>query len=266
VASGGALGAAMPVTSDPLVLRDAQSLVQPSGWLNRKTFRSPGLYLLNDVVFDTRTRTAQRVTEDTSFSTHAGVPPLGVSPDGRTMLRFGYADGSTERPALLAVRIGPGAAYTLPVDRARMRYGVEAELDPAWVLHHFEWQKDADGTDRLVERKTFAPLPHRGRLSVESDNANYYTLASAGIELRAALVAFLVAEFGAVVVEGGDPQTYTHKVRVGDQVVHVSAGGSPAHVTVSMEYGVADTSIVARIGQRFDAALATGKYDALFGK
>jgi hypothetical protein len=71
---------------------------------------------------------------------------------------------------------------------------------------------------------------------------------------------------GAERLDTADPAAYMHKVRIDGQVLNVSAGSDGPSVWVSMDAGVKDTSLVDRVAARFDAALATGKYDAFFGK
>jgi hypothetical protein len=160
VGPGGiALRNAAPVTSDASAFKRAKALTLAAGWLDTETFRAPGLYLLDDVVFDSAARTTRTVASDSSFSLHAGVPPLGVSPDGRSMVRFGYTESSTDHPALVVASLDGGPVYALPIDRARMRYPSGDELDPDWVLHHFEWRRVSGEADRLVERAAFTPLP-----------------------------------------------------------------------------------------------------------
>lgn len=265
-ARGGSLREVSPVTSDAALFDAEKARVQPNGWLDRETFRTEGLFLLNDVVIDTAKRTVRPVKTDPSFSVHTGVPPLGGSPDGNSLVRFGYAGGATDRPALLVARLDGGEVSWLPVDRARMRYSREEDLDPSWVLHHFLWTTGPDGADRLAERETFTPIPYEGRLTVGYGNAHEYLLAPAGAELRAALVEFLVKELGAERVDATDPDAYAHRVRVGGQAVLVSASRDARIVTVTTEERSADQAVVDRIAGQFDAALATGRYDALFGR
>jgi hypothetical protein len=53
-------------------------------------------------------------------------------------------------------------------------------------------------------------------------------------------------------------------VRLDGKVVHVSASDDSRHVMVSMDYGIKDNTVVDRIAERLDTALATGKNDSLF--
>lgn len=262
----GAIRDAPPLTSDTEVFRLARSRSRPSGWLDRDTFRTPGLFLLHDAALDTRTLTVRSVTSDPAFSAHTGVPPLGLSPDGLGFLRFGFTERSTDRPALLVARLDGQPARTVAIDRARMRYGKEDEIDPGWVLHHFEWTQGRDATYSLVERQGFAPLSHQGHLVADGGSRRAYRLAPAGADLREALVAFLVADLRAERIDAADPAAYTQQVRVDGQTVLVSASADAHDVVVSVDPDAADDAVVERIAKRFNAVLRTGKYDALFGK
>jgi hypothetical protein len=50
---------------------------------------------------------------------------------------------------------------------------------------------------------------------------------------------------------------------VNGQLVHVIESESEHHIGVFMDRG-GDSKLVGTVAERFDAALATGKYDALF--
>lgn len=262
----GAMLETPPVTSDATLFREAKERSLPRGWLDRETFRAPGIYLLGNAAIDTRAMALRKVAIDESLSIHVGVPPLGLAPDERSFARFAYADPLTEAPALAVARLDGGEPYTLPIDRARMRFVEPDELDPGWLAHHFEWVTGADGGARLEERASFTPLPHRGRLTVEPGGGHYYKLAPAGLALREALEAYLVVAMSAEVVEAGTPDAYTHKLKVDGQVVQLSASDDSRYVMVSLDYGLTEQAVVDRIAERFDAELATGKHDALFLK
>jgi hypothetical protein len=146
-----------------------------------------------------------------------------------------------------------------------MRYARLEALDPAWVDHHFRWERGADGADRLVERASFVPLAYRGELSVETGGYRTYKLEPAGAPLRTALEEFLAAEFKAERLPS-EAGAYEDQLRIDDRVVLVACSNDSHYVWVYLQRGSADTSLVETIARRFDAALATGKYDALFGK
>lgn len=115
-----------------------------------------------------------------------------------------------------------------------------------------------------MERKGFVPLPYHGMLSA---NGDYYTyrLEPAGEELRGALVDFLVAEMRAerVPVDSG---AYEYPLKIGGQTVNVACSRDSRYVAVTLGGQAPDTALVSAIAHRFDAALATGRYDAMFGR
>lgn len=86
----------------------------------------------------------------TGETRNPNVPPLGISPDERSIAW--WAMSSDDRPAIGVTDTVDGQHALLPVDRARMRYANFAQLDPAWLLHHFAWTRDARGIDRLEKR------------------------------------------------------------------------------------------------------------------
>jgi len=132
--------------------------------------------------------------------------------------------------------------------------------------HHFVWQRNRDGTDRLIERAGFVPIPNRGELSVEKSGYRTYRLEKGTEALRGAMIEFLVKEFDGV-RQPADSGAYDVPVTICGRVVNVafsSASGS-SYVSVSLDRNdTGDTSLIATIAERFDAALATGRYDNLF--
>ena len=59
---------------------------------------------------------------------------------------------------------------------------------------------------------------------------------------------------------------YEHPVKIGDQTIQVAYNDTGDYVSISVPTGVTDTRLLDTIAKRVDAVLATGKYDALFGK
>ena len=84
-------------------------------------------------------------------------------------------------------------------------------------------------------------------------------------ELRDAIIELLVAEYK------GEPESvesyaYEHPVRIDGQVINVAYGSSGNYVSVSIPRDATDRTLLEAIAKRLDAVIATGKYDALFGK
>jgi hypothetical protein len=143
-----------------------------------------------------------------------------------------------------------------------MRYKRVEDVDPAWLAHHFAWERGPDGADRLAERKGFVPIPYRGELSVTPGSVSSYRLEPARAALCDALIAFLASEFRAERLTV--PDDYHHPLRVDGQQVTVGCFPDHGYVDVQAEYGATDLRVLETIARRFDAELATGEYDALF--
>ena len=269
--------AALPATSDTARFHHAPRRAH-LGRPDRALLAEPGLYVVGDALLDTRVLAVHALPTDSALALEQSSPPLALSPDERAVARYAERpvpvvadgdlstlhddDGARPQPLLLVADVVTGRATTVPLDRTRMRYPSPAELDPAWVAHHFAWARDADGGTRLVERP-FAPLPHRGRVTEETRGRPHYWVAPATERLRGALVALLVAELDGTELEpsaGG----YAHRVGVGDRIVSISLDEGSGLIGVALESGDDEQGLVRRIARRFDAELATRRHDALF--
>jgi hypothetical protein len=186
-----------------------------------------------------------------------------VSPDGESFIRLEFDATNSENHTLVVTVTGSGERDRLPIDKARMRYASVDQIDPAWVLHHFAWERKAGGAYRLIERPGFAPIAWRGTLTNDGSGYREYRVASAREGLRPALIDFLVTQFQAerLPIEEG---AYAHTVRVKGATVYISYNESERHVGVWMDRGT-DSTLVATIAGRFDSALATGRFDHLIG-
>jgi hypothetical protein len=255
---------AVLLTSDTTRFRKGSHHETPRGWIDRASFAEPGVFLVGSAMVDARgSMTVRHFSAKADVTSIPAVPPLGLSPDGRSFVCFSYDGTSADRMVVDVTDVVANTAYTLPVDLTRMRIPRLDALDPAWLLHHFAWERQPDGVDRLVERKDFVPLPWHGKLSGEG-NAENYRLEPAGEPLRNALVEFLVREFKAERLST-EPGAYEHQLRIEGRVVKVAASSNFNYVLVSVEPGPNSSSLLAAMAERFDADLATGKYDALFG-
>lgn len=123
-----------------------------------------------------------------------------------------------------------------------------------------EWTHRAGKPDRLLLRANAERLPCRGLLR-EEDDYREYRVSPAREALQRALIDFLVAE-----LHGERPPRVrageSSEVKLDGRTVNVSFSEESSHVGVWIERGP-DTQLVATIAKRFDAALATRKYDAL---
>jgi hypothetical protein len=250
------------LTSDPARFRAANARERLPGWIDRASFAQPGLFQLGTAILDTRDLTATSFLFPGDVRPAPGVPPLDLSPDERSFVWL--VQGPDEDPRLGVTNRITGDTYVVPIDRARMRYNTGVSLDPAWIQHHFMWRRGADGTDVLVERPGFVPLPYRGELTLgKPGEYQAYTLRPGGEPLRAAVVDLLVRDLGGerLADEAGG---YTYRVRLDGKLLGVSVVHSPPYVSVSMDGAESDPQAMSAIGARLDAALAGGRHDALF--
>ena len=260
--SGCGSGTARPLTSEQSRFTAAKAFVRVPGWTDRVSFAEPGLFQLNAAVIDTRNFTAAKFLFPEDASPNTEIPPLALSPDEQSFVWF--VQGSDKEPRLGVTNWRTSRSYLLPIDRARMRYNSESSLDVDWVRHHFEWQRGAEGTDVLVERSNFKPLPYRGDLALgKSGEYQSYTVRQCGEPLRDAIVDVLIRDLGAerITEESGG---FRRRLRVKGKALTVSVIGTPTYVHVSMEPQEGDPQLMSAVAATIDAALATGRYDALF--
>lgn len=251
------------LTADAAAWHALHDTVAPRGWLDRATFRVPGLYRLGGGILDTEARAFAAAEPPSEPPPINGLPPVSLSPDRRSYAWFTH-DGSDDKPVLCVTNWTDDATYTVPIDRARMRYSDYKLIDPAWVAHHFTWERGTDGTERLTPRTDFTPLPYRGEREVDRDGkVTAYYLKPGGTELRNALVDAMVRDLGGARMPD-ELNGYHRVVKFGDKLVkaaYVSGGG---FVSISMDFGSVDPELITRIADQLDAIIATGKYDALF--
>lgn len=253
------------LTTDRVSYIQARDRVHVAGWIDREAMATPGLYVFADAILDTRSMMLRtvRLVGPSNESPNVNVPPLGVSPDEKSVAW--YTSGSDDESAIGVTDTVSGQHALLPIDRPRMRYANLDQLDPAWLLHHFVWERGSDGTDRLVVREDFVPLPYRGEYSNENDYP-HYQLEPAGRALRVALEEWLVSALKAEALPGNGPDEFSHGYLVNGIEVSVMASEDSDYVSIAMPTGATDTTgLIASIGKRFDEELKGFKYDALFG-
>jgi hypothetical protein len=232
---------------------------ETTGWLDTRTFATPGLYLLGPAILDTRTLVMSPRGWPPAPTHILEMPPMGLSPDERSMAW--YTPGDTETPPAIAVmRLDTGATTTLPLDRARMRYRTpQLDLDAAWLDHHYAWERGEDGADRLVVRERFTSLPHRGALTLgRSGEYQSYDIQPGGPGLQRAVRDVLLSDLRAQSL----PDEYgTLKVRLDGIDYGVQYVNSTATVAVFTYKGTPEA--MSRIGAQLDRVLASGRLDAL---
>jgi hypothetical protein len=248
------------LTSDQKRFVAARDYTPLPGWIDRISFAEPGLFQLDAAVLDTRTLATAKFLFPEESGPNTSIQPLGLSPDERSFIWL--ARGSDEEPRLGVTEWRASRSYVLPIDRSRMRYNTEEGLDPDWVSHHFEWKRQSDGLDALIERANFVPLPFRGDLTLgKARGYHSYTLRPGAEALRDAVVDMLTRSLNGEPVSGESGE-YQRRVRVRGQEVAIAVIGTPSYVYVSM--GSGDPQIMSAVAASVDAELATRRYDALF--
>jgi hypothetical protein len=235
----------------------------PRGWLDRDSFKEPGLYLLGPALLDTRALTvvARGWPNEPNHDMHQ--PPLGLSPDRRTLAWFSPGNGYDQDPVLATMRLDTGRTSTLPIDRLRMRYRTPVpDIDSAWLAHHFEWVRGDDGVEQLHARRDFVPLPHRGSLSPPKPGEyQAYDLGPGGRRLQAAVVDILVAQLHGIPIEEEYATVNTPRVAIDGVPISVQYVEGDAMVSVHSFKSRPD--VMARVAAHLDGVLASGQLDAL---
>ncbi|HWA16104.1 MAG TPA: hypothetical protein VG817_06720 [Gemmatimonadales bacterium] len=266
VAHGQGIDAGTPLTNDSAVFQRLSGYISVEGRVDLIAYASPGLYLFNDAILDTRTRTVRRLTLEQESNVIERIHPLGVSPDELSYVRLAYdPDVNTFGESHYVAQVTntvTGERYRLPLDKYAMRWGDIDDLTPLHVNHYFTWTKGKDGHDRLVAREKVRPPPYQGRTKVEEDYQEYRVMLAAP-SLRPAVIEWLVTEFKGEALSQEGLSDFSREVRVDGKVVHVSYGTDDRHVGIWMDRGK-DVSLVSMIGDRLNATLATGRFDAHF--
>jgi hypothetical protein len=231
-----------------------------------------GRYLLlgDYTVLDTQTLKASTFTYNPDASHNQFKPPMEMSPDRRSFVRWGSTSSPENHEALIVYDFMAPSSYYLQLDRGIHRFNSWEEVDLAWLHHYFEWKKAENGFDQLVARAKVVPLPYHGQFSDSgSDSYREYRLLPVRPEMKDTLAAFIEREMGGV-RQPPAPQFGSDVIvfKVGDGTVFVSNHEDHASV-----YSDHDNSgrrsnpsgrAVESIGQRFDEQLKTRKYDHLF--
>ena len=250
------------VTNDVARFGQAREHSPIAGTVDATTFAQPGDYLFASALLSTQPPLVQRFEMKEDQRLNPNVRPLGISPDRHHVVRVGLADDH-RTDALVVTDVRSGESTYLPIDQVRTRVSQVSALDPAWLQHYFAWSPGADGTMHLEPKESVAPLPWRGVLDESSgDGYREYEVGPAGKTMLDAMAAFLTTEMGATRT-AEDLAGSGFQAHVNGQIVHLSDNDREHHVSIYMDRGT-DTKLVVTIAHRFDAALATGKYDALF--
>jgi hypothetical protein len=256
---------AMPITTDKVWREAARAFKPIDGRIDRETFMRPGTYLFNDALFDADQRIVRRIDQaaySNGFNSPSNIPPLGISPDGRSIVRVGEAWEPERMPALQDFDVETNTSHLLRIDRAATRFAGSDAVDIEWLERYFLWQRGDDGHDRLVARSKVKPLPYQGVLYTEDSGDLAYHVQPAGSAICDRLAEFLVSDFRAeraIKAEYGESYSAT----VEGIPVTVFVNSTDHQVVLFLDSG-SDMSLVRRIAEAFNGLLATGKYDELF--
>jgi hypothetical protein len=212
-----------------------------------------------DFVLDTETFDPYKIEPDYDKRPNEFAPPLSMSPDKHSFVRFGYTNNNS--PILVDVDFVEGKTYALPIVRSSMRYNGWEELTSDWLNHHCDWKPGPTGHQRLTERLHYKPLPYRGTRRVETNDPRYheYNLVRVKPEMFEKLNAFIEAEFHAT----RSNKTVEASMELAIDGVTVNTIVHDFHVGLFNNRGQ-DPKLVDQIGDRFDALLKTGALDDLF--
>ncbi len=256
---------ATPLTTDPEWRQAAKRLPLIVGRIDRVTFMHPGVYVFTDAIFDADKRVVRPLDGNafsTGFSARPSIPPLGSSPDGRSIVRIGEAWEPSGTAVLQDFDTETNTSHLLIIDKVATRFASSDAVDLEWFNHYYEWHRAADGNDRLTARANVDPLPYRGVLHTESSGNLTYLLQPSGAALCAKLVEFLRSDFAAEnIVKSEYADSYV--LHIEGVEVNLFVNTSDHQVTLFLGSG-GDNALVRRIATAFDAVLATGKYNELF--
>ncbi|MEO6527440.1 MAG: hypothetical protein ABIP93_12495 [Gemmatimonadaceae bacterium] len=249
------------VTNDMARFERGRRLDPILGAVDERAFSESGDYLFDGALLTTRPPRVRRFTSSDDLRLDVNVRPLGLSPDGRRVVRFGFDSGYSGRD-LVVTDVETGGSSFVPVDVGRTRVGAVSDLDPAWLQHYYTWVRGDDGVYRLVAKADVTPLPYRGVHSMDGEGYREYRVQPAGSAMEDAIIAWLESEMKATRTPE-DVAAYGHQLHIDGKVVHVINNESEHHVSFYMDRDT-DTRLVETIGKRFDSVLVSGRYDALF--
>ena len=249
------------LTNDVAEFKRAKISDDVPGWIDRTTYARPGNYLFQESVLGTQPPAVHHFKPSSNATIDVNVPPLGVSPDGHRFVRFGWNDEQVR--VLIVTDITSGERTIVPVDLAWARFSKVGLLDPAWLAHYWMWTRGNNGEYALEPRSAVTPLPWKGLLTPPAYSTPEYQVGPAGEKMFEAMASFLTTEMGATRTPEDQAASTGWQAHLNGTVLHLFDNTSEHHVTIYLDQG-GDPKVLATIAERFDAALATGKYDALF--
>ncbi len=256
--------AGQPGHEESLLIRDARG---------ERQILSGGRRLLvgRDTVLDVASLAVHRFrlydSRDALDGYHAsGEPARALSPDGRQLVMIGSRYDGDYRYALIAVDHAANRAYAVPFTRSFTRFHSVWSADRAWFQHYFEWRPDPATGWRLQPRKDVEPLPWLGELIEFGGGMVDYRLRPVDARMLEVLAGFIEQSEGAVRIEPAAQDRID--LRASDDTLHLWHRAEEQQVSLYAGSGPTAASAYARIrrlGEAFNAELAQGRHQALFG-
>lgn len=187
---------------------------------------------------------------------------------------FSRTDGA-QAYGLLVVDIKSGIATELRMDRKRFRFAELVDLDAAWIDHHFMWQRDPAGRERLVPRQRFAPWPWRAKLEREATDGWALRIQRMDAAFVPVLRRLLGREPGLQMAGPSTQPDIRVDFSMGGCALQAQAFGVGSSTASNHDVSIwqaVDTRVgntvgcepaLRRLAVLIDAELATGKHDAL---
>ncbi|MEO7998392.1 MAG: hypothetical protein ABI852_13160 [Gemmatimonadaceae bacterium] len=125
------------------------------GRVNVATFAHSQMLLFDNAVLNIEKLEVYPFTAKGTGSVIPSVPPLGVSPDAQSFVRFMLSDNPVDGvypPKLAVTDFVRDTVYEIPIDPAHINQDKLEELNTAWLARYFVWKRDAKGIDRLEAR------------------------------------------------------------------------------------------------------------------
>lgn len=246
-----------------------------------------GRFLLvsGHAVLDVQTRGIRRFNpsnsdvENYSFPSPHGA--LAFSPDRKSIVfRGAFQSWNTadedlpdSEHALVVYNIEQDSGYAVKFDDTELRLINVSDMDFPWFEKFFEWEQSAQG-DRLRLRKLEKAPYWTGRFKVEYASP-YYTLYPVKASMLPTFLAFLEQQTGWTKANLVEDKFHEYTGRI----LTFASGELKFDITMKEDaqilqfskhiYAEANpeyTSLVKKIADAFEAALASGKYQEHFGR
>ena len=178
---------------------------------------------------------------------------------------------------LLVVDIARGTATELRADRKRFRFATPKDVNAAWINHHFVWQRDGAGRERLVPRERFAPWPWRARLTQPNVGRWQLNVPRIDAAFFPTLRRLIERELGVRIVEASAKPADSLVFSLDGCTLNAQAFGEGSPFADDHDIGIWEKNekvsganaagceaALRRLATVIDAELATGRHDALF--